>query len=125
MNGFTEFPVLNQDSFTAVLRMKHGTGTYSCLAWRAAPLSPHLPGWSLALFVVPAGTRPLRIVVARAPSGRRKNDYFFSTDLSLLTKGILGLSAQRRPLEVAFCSPMQLLGLEGPENRTPKAVKKT
>ena len=72
-----------------------------------------------------AGTRPLRIVVVRDPSGRRKDDCFFSTDLSLSAKGILELSAQRWPLEVAFYNAKQFLGLEDPQNRTPKAVQRT
>jgi len=72
-----------------------------------------------------AGTRPLRIVVVRDPSGRRKDDCSFSTDLNLSAKGILELFAQRWPLGVAFYNAKQFLGLEDPPNRTPKAVQRT
>lgn len=72
-----------------------------------------------------AGTRPLRIVVVRDPSGRRKDDCFFSTDLSLPAKAILELFAMRWPLEVAFYNAKQYLGLEDPQNRTPRAVQRT
>ena len=55
-----------------------------------------------ALWYNSAGIRPLRVVVVRDPSGRRKDDCFFSTDLSLSAKAILQLFAMHWPLEVAF-----------------------
>ena len=78
-----------------------------------------------ALWYNSAGTRLLRIVVVRDPSGRRKDDCFFSTDLSLSAKAILELIAMRWPLEVAFYNAKQFLGLEDPQNRTPQAVQRT
>jgi hypothetical protein len=78
-----------------------------------------------ALWYNSAGTRPLRVVVVRDPSGRRKDDCFFSTDLSLSAKAILALFAMRWPLEVAFYNAKQFLGLEDPQNRTPQAVQRT
>jgi len=79
----------------------------------------------VALWYNSAGTRPLRIVVVRDPSGRRKDDCFFSTDLSLSAKAILELFAMRWPLEVAFYNAKQFLGLQDPQNRTPQAVQRT
>ena len=78
-----------------------------------------------ALWYNSAGTRLLRIVVVHDPSGRRKDDCFFSTDLSLSAKAILELFAMRWPLEVAFYNAKQFLGLEDPQNRTPQAVRRT
>lgn len=78
-----------------------------------------------ALWYNSAGTRLLRIVVVRDPSGRRKDDCFFSTDLSLSAKAILELFAMRWPLEVAFYNAKQFLGLQDPQNRTPQAVQRT
>ena len=78
-----------------------------------------------ALWYNSAGTRLLRIVVVRDPSGRRRDDCFFSTDLSLSAKAILELFAMRWPLEVAFYNAKQFLGLEDPQNRTPQAVRRT
>ncbi len=78
-----------------------------------------------ALWYNSAGTRFLRIVVVHDPSGRRKDDCFFSTDLSLSAKAILELFAMRWPLEVAFYNAKQFLGLEDPQNRTPRAVQRT
>ena len=76
-----------------------------------------------ALWYNSAGKSLLRIEVERDPSGRRKDDCFFSTDLNLSPKAILELFAQRWPLEVAFYNAKQFLGLEDPQNRTPKAVR--
>jgi len=78
-----------------------------------------------ALWYNSAGTRLLRIVVVHDPSGRRKDDCFFSTDLSLSAKAILELFAMRWPLEVAFYNAKQFLGLQDPQNRTPQAVQRT
>ena len=79
----------------------------------------------VALWYNSAGARTLRIVVVRDPSGRRKDDCFFTTDLSLSPKAILELFAMRWPLEVTFYNAKQCLGLEDPQNRTPKAVQRT
>ncbi len=78
-----------------------------------------------ALWYNSAGTRCLRMVVVRDPSGRRKDDCFFSTDLTLSPKAILELFAQRWALEVAFYNAKQFLGLEDPQNRTLQAVQRT
>ena len=78
-----------------------------------------------ALWYNSAGTRLLRIVVVHDPLGRRKDDCFFTTDLSLSAKAILELFAMRWPLEVAFYNAKQFLGLEDPQNRTPQAVQRT
>ena len=78
-----------------------------------------------ALWYNSAGTRLLRIVVVHDPSGRRKDDCFFSTDLSLSARAILELFAMRWPLEVAFYNAKQFLGLQDPQNRTPLAVQRT
>jgi SRSO17 transposase len=79
----------------------------------------------MALWYNSAGTRPLRIVVVRDPTGRRRDDCFFSTDLSLSPQAILELFAMRWPLEVAFHNAKQCLGLEDPQNRTPRSVERT
>ena len=78
-----------------------------------------------ALWYNSAGTRLLRIVVVHDPSGRRKDDCFFTTDLSLSATAILERFAMRWPLEVAFYNTKQFLGLEDPQNRTPRAVQRT
>ena len=78
-----------------------------------------------AMWYNSAGARLWRIVVVRDPSGRRKDDCFFSTDRSLSAKAVVELFSLRWPLEVAFFNAKQSLGLEDPQNRTPRAVHRT
>jgi hypothetical protein len=78
-----------------------------------------------ALWYHSAGTRLLKIVVVRDPSGRRKDDCFFTTDVSMRPVEILETIARRWPLEVTFRDAKQLLGFEGPQSRTRKAVERT
>ena len=78
-----------------------------------------------ALWYNSAGGRLLNIVVVRDPKGKRKDDCFFSTDLSLSAVGILEMYALRWSLEVAFRDIKQFLGMEGPQSRTKDAVCRT
>ena len=78
-----------------------------------------------ALWYSSAGSRLLRIVVVRDPSGRRRDDCFFSTDLTLQPPQILETFALRWPLEVCFRDVKQFLGFEDPQNRVSKATQRT
>ena len=78
-----------------------------------------------ALWYSSAGSRLLRIVVVRDPSGRRRDDCFFSTDLTLKPPQILETFALRWPLEVCFRDVKQFLGFEDPQNRVSKATQRT
>jgi hypothetical protein len=78
-----------------------------------------------ALWYSSAGSRLLRIVVVRDPSGRRRDDCFFSTDLTLKPRQILETFALRWPLEVCFRDVKQFLGFEDPQNRVSKATQRT
>jgi hypothetical protein len=78
-----------------------------------------------ALWYSSAGQRLLRIVVVRDPSGRRRDDCFFSTDLTLTPPQILETFALRWPLEVCFRDVKQFLGFEDPQNRVSKATQRT
>ena len=78
-----------------------------------------------ALWYPSAGQRLLRIVVVRDPSGRRRDDCFFSTDLTLAPTHILEIFARRWPLEVCFRDVKQFLGFEDPQNRVAKATTRT
>jgi len=78
-----------------------------------------------AMWYNSAGTRLLRIVVIRDPSGKRKDDCFFSTDRKLSGAAVIELYSKRWPLEVAFYNAKQCLGFEDPQNRTPLAVQRT
>jgi hypothetical protein len=78
-----------------------------------------------ALWYSSAGQRLLRIVVVRDPSGRRRDDCFFSTDLTMRPTEILTTFSWRWSLEVCFRDVKQLLGFEDPQNRVSTATQRT
>jgi DDE superfamily endonuclease len=78
-----------------------------------------------ALWYPSAGQHLLRIVVVRDPSGRRRDDCFFSFDLTLQATQILEIFSLRWPLEVCFRDVKQFLGFEDPQNRVAKATTRT
>jgi hypothetical protein len=69
--------------------------------------------------------QPVRIVVARDPSGRRRDEAFFCTDLTVDAAFVLEGYARRWTIEVAFYNQKQFLGFEDPQNQTPEAVART
>jgi hypothetical protein len=69
--------------------------------------------------------QPVRIVVVRDPSGRRRDEAFFCTDLTVDHAFILEGYARRWTIEVAFHDQKQFLGFEDPQNQTPEAVART
>jgi hypothetical protein len=78
-----------------------------------------------ALWYPSAGQQLLRIVVVRDPSGRRRDDCFFSLDLTLSPTQILEIFSRRWPLEVCFHDVKQFPGFEDPQNRVAKATTRT
>jgi hypothetical protein len=78
-----------------------------------------------ALWYSSAGQKLLRVVVVRDPKGQRRDDCFFSTDLTLTPLTILETFALRWPLEVCFRDVKQFLGFEDPQNRVSKATQRT
>jgi hypothetical protein len=69
--------------------------------------------------------QPVRIVVVRDPSGRRRDEAFFCTDLAVDHAFILTGYARRWTIEVAFHDQKQFLGFEDPQNQTADAVART
>src|SRR5829696_2292790 len=69
--------------------------------------------------------QPVRIVVVRDPNGRRRDEAFFCTDLTVDHAFILVGYARRWTIEVAFHDQKQFLGFEDPQNQTPEAVART
>jgi SRSO17 transposase len=78
-----------------------------------------------ALWYGSAGERPVTVVVTRDPSGRWRDDCFFTTDLTMKPTEVVETIALRWSLEVTFRDAKQALGFEEPQNRTPKAVERT
>lgn len=68
---------------------------------------------------------PLRYVVVRDPSGRRKDAAFCCTDLTVRVAFVLETSATQWTLEVTFWLLKGLLGFEEPQNQTVLAVRRT
>jgi hypothetical protein len=69
--------------------------------------------------------QPIRIVIVRDPSGRRRDEAFFWTDLTVDHAFILTGYARRWTIEVAFYTQKQFLGFEDPQNQTATAVART
>jgi hypothetical protein len=78
-----------------------------------------------ALWYDSAGPRPVTVVVTRDPSGKWRDDCFFTTDLTMTPTQIIETIARRWTLEVTFRDAKQCLGFEEPQSRTPKAVERT
>jgi hypothetical protein len=69
--------------------------------------------------------QPVRIVVVRDPSGRRRDEAFFCTDPSVGAAFVLEGYARRWTLEVSFRDQKQCLGFEEPQQQTERAVART
>src|SRR5204862_3213179 len=68
---------------------------------------------------------PLRYVVVRDPSGRRKDAAFCCTDRTASVAFILETYACRWTLEVTFFLLKGLFGFEEPQNQSVLAVRRT
>src|SRR5688500_579048 len=88
------------------------------------PVTPLVFGCT-ALWYGALRDQPVRIVVVRDPGGRRRDEAFFCTDLSVNPAFILEGYARRWTIEVAFYNQKQFLGFEDPQNQAAKAVART
>lgn len=103
----------------------------TCRRWQAVPVT--LDGRSLtvqvfvcrALWYVALRSQPVRIVIVRDPTGRRSDEAFFCTDLTLDPASILETYARRWTLEVTFRAAKQSLGFEDPQNQSAQATRHT
>ena len=78
-----------------------------------------------ALWYTALRDQPVRIVVVRDPNGRRQDEAFFCTDLTVDAPFILEGYARRWTLEVTYHDAKQWLGLEDPQQQTSQAVQRT
>jgi hypothetical protein len=69
--------------------------------------------------------QPVRIAVVRDPSGRRRDEAFFCTDLTVDADFVLQTYARRWTLEVTFHDAKQHLGFGHAQNQAPTAVSRT
>lgn len=77
------------------------------------------------LWYVALRDQPVRIVVVRDPAGRRRDEAFFCTDVTVGAAFLLEGYARRWTIEVAFRDSKQHLGFEAPQNQVPQAVQRT
>lgn len=78
-----------------------------------------------ALYYTAGGQRLLTIVLVRDAVGKRPDQMFYCTCLDWDARTILSYYSCRWSIEVTFENSKQLLGLEDPANRLPKAVERT
>jgi hypothetical protein len=78
-----------------------------------------------ALYYKAGRDRLLRIVLVRDLEGKRPDQMFYCTKLGWTAREILSAYACRWAIECTFENGKQLLGLEDPANRLPKAVERT
>ena len=78
-----------------------------------------------ALYYKAGGQRLLTIVLTRDLEGQRPDQMFYCTRLDWDARQVLSAYACRWAIECTFEYCKQLLGLEDPANRLPKAVERT
>jgi SRSO17 transposase len=78
-----------------------------------------------ALYYTAGGDRLLTIVLVRDVEGKRPDQMFYCTKRDWTARQILSAYACRWAIECTFENCKQLLGLEDPANRLPKAVQRT
>jgi hypothetical protein len=78
-----------------------------------------------ALYDTAGKDRLLTIVLVRDRQGKRPDQMFYCTKLDWTARQILSAYACRWAIECTFENCKQLLGLEDPANRLPKAVERT
>ena len=62
-----------------------------------------------------ARDRPVQLVISRDPAGHEKDDFFFTTDLTMTAETVIGELANRWAVEDTFRNVKQFLGAEEPQ----------
>jgi hypothetical protein len=78
-----------------------------------------------ALWYAARRDQPVQLVLVRDPTGKRRDEAFFGTDLTVDARFILEAYARRGCLEVTFHDAKQFLGFAEPQCQTPRAVQRT
>jgi DDE superfamily endonuclease len=78
-----------------------------------------------ALYYTAGKDRLLTVILTRDTTGKRPDHRFYCTRLDWSAREVLSAYASRWALEVTFEGAKQVLGLEDPANRLPKAVRRT
>jgi len=78
-----------------------------------------------ALYYTAGKDRLLTVILTHDTTGKRPDHRFYCTRLDWSAREVLSAYASRWALEVTFEGAKQVLGLEDPANRLPKAVRRT
>jgi hypothetical protein len=105
-------------------RTQHGTWHRQRLTLYGKTVAP-LVFRGTALWYSALRDQPIRFVVVRDPSGRRRDEAFFCTDRAVSVAFLLTTYAKRWALEVTFFDLKQSLGFEDPQNQAERAVRRT
>jgi hypothetical protein len=99
--------------------------------WDALPLTLYGRAVTPRVFTLTAlwygalRQQPVRLVIVRDPSGRRRDEAFFCTDLTRDAAFVLQTYASRWTLEVTFHDAKQHLGFGQAQSQAPRAVRRT
>jgi hypothetical protein len=77
-----------------------------------------------ALWPTVLGQRTIQVVVVRDPTGRMRDAYLFTTDLSASMSWVITMFAWRWAIEVLFRSSKQVMDLEAPQHWCQESVEK-
>jgi hypothetical protein len=70
------------------------------------------------------GLRPIGIVVVRDPTGKFRDAYLFTTDLTARLCWVVSTVAKRWSIEVAFQASKQVLDIEAPQHWCQESIEK-
>jgi len=68
--------------------------------------------------------KPILLVISRDPKGKEKDDFFFSTDVTMDPAEVLACYADRWAIEDTFKNTKQLLGAQQPQTRKAKGPER-
>jgi len=68
--------------------------------------------------------KPILLVISRDPNGKEKDDFFFTTDLTMEPAEVLGCYADRWAIEDTFKNTKQLLGGQQPQTYKSKGPER-
>ena len=78
----------------------------------------------LVLWPTVTGTRQIKVVVVRDPSGKMRDAYLFTTDLQASMEWVIQMFAWRWAIEVLFRASKQVLDIEAPHHWCQESVEK-
>ena len=80
--------------------------------------------WYTALWYHVSKEILIKIVIVRDPSGKHQDQFFFTDDLKMELEDMITTFSARWSVEVAHKELKQHMGMEDPQSRTEKAVKR-